>query len=85
MSSASVLVFATATAVLWFVHIARAAAQDPAWVLPGDSVPSDTIRLIALGTGTPSVYKEQVVPSFHALPACRYVRTKGQNSCSERA
>ncbi len=40
-------------------HSTSAASQDPAWVLPGDSVPSDSIRLIALGTGTPSVYKEQ--------------------------
>jgi len=40
------------------LHFA-AASQDPAWVLPGDSVPSDSIRLVALGTGTPSVYKEQ--------------------------
>lgn len=64
MSSASVLFFATATAALWFVRIAHAAAQDPAWVLPGESVPSDTIRLVALGTGTPSVYKEQVATSY---------------------
>lgn len=69
MSSASVLFFAAATAALWFVHTARAAAQDPAWVLPGDSVPSDTVRLIALGTGTPSVYKEQVV-ARHAVITC---------------
>ncbi|KAL0031317.1 hypothetical protein WJX79_003158 [Trebouxia sp. C0005] len=39
-------------------------SQDPAWVLPGDSVPSDSIRLVALGTGTPSVYKEQVSTSY---------------------
>lgn len=38
----------------------NAAYQDPSWVLPGESVPSDSIRLTALGTGTPSVYKEQV-------------------------
>ena len=36
--------------------------QDPSWVLPGEAVPSDSIRLIALGTGTPSVYKEQASP-----------------------
>ena len=69
MSSASWLVLATATAALWCLHTAYAVTQDPAWVLPGESVPSDTIRLIALGTGTPSVYKEQVIASFHALPA----------------
>ena len=34
--------------------------QDPAWVLPGEAVPPDSIRLTALGTGTPNVYKEQV-------------------------
>ncbi|DBA82164.1 TPA: hypothetical protein ACH3X1_007151 [Trebouxia sp. C0004] len=45
------------------LHFA-AASQDPAWVLPGDSVPSNSIRLVALGTGTPSVYKEQVSTSY---------------------
>lgn len=75
MPSASMLVLTTATAALWFLHTACAAAQDPAWVLPGESVPSDTIRLIALGTGTPSVYKEQVVAGFHALSV-----QKGKNS-----
>ena len=46
--------------------VAHTVSQDPAWVLPGESVPSDSIRLTALGTGTPNIYKEQVCSHIRA-------------------
>lgn len=52
---------AAAVLALTIAHTVSAVSQDPAWVLPGESVPADTIRLTALGTGTPNVYKEQVM------------------------
>ncbi|KAK9865908.1 hypothetical protein WJX84_000433 [Apatococcus fuscideae] len=39
-------------------------AADPSYVYPGEGVPSDTARLIALGTGTPNVNKRQVSTSY---------------------
>lgn len=58
-----------ATSALLAAVCVSAAYQDPAWVLPGEAVPSDSIRLTALGTRTPSVYKEQVIWAFHT-PSC---------------
>ena len=36
------------------------ALTDISYVYPGEAVPKDTIRLISLGTGTPSITKTQV-------------------------
>ena len=42
---------------------AAAAATLP-WVLPGDGIPKDTIRITTLGSGTPDVRRHQVASGF---------------------
>ena len=42
----------------------QAARVSPNLVLPGQQPPPDTIRLIALGTGTPTVAASQVASSY---------------------
>ena len=37
---------------------------DPNFVLPGETVPAGTLRIIALGTGTPTVTRRQVATSY---------------------
>lgn len=56
-SQAAILAILLACAVL---GAANAAARDGRFVFPGDEVPSGTIRVTALGTGTPDVRREQV-------------------------
>lgn len=68
-----------ATSLVLSAVYVSAVYQDPAWVLPGEAVPSDSIRLTALGTGTPSVYKEQVyrlmgTPSIFCKSCCKPIR-----------
>ena len=42
------------------------ALTDVSYVYPGEAVPEDTIRLISLGTGTPSITKTQVTEHAHS-------------------
>ena len=56
---------ATAIAGLFLSLCAGASAVvDPNYVLQGQSVPAGTIRIIALGTGTPTVARDQVATSY---------------------
>ena len=60
------VVLPSLVAALLIVTVATviSAEVDPNVVLPGDSVPPDTIRIIALGTGTPTVAADQVATSY---------------------
>jgi ribonuclease Z len=52
-----------AAAIAACLCTAAAAATLP-WVLPGDGVPKDTIRVTTLGSGTPDVRRQQVASGF---------------------
>lgn len=53
---------ATALCIVIFA-VAAYAAHAP-WVLPGDGVPKDTIRVTTLGSGTPDIRRKQVASGF---------------------
>ena len=52
-----------AAAIAACLCTAAAAATLP-WVLPGDGVPKNTIRVTTLGSGTPDVRRQQVASGF---------------------
>ena len=47
-------------AAIWITS----AQKDPNFIFQGETVPDDTIRIIALGTGTPSIARSQVATSY---------------------
>ncbi|KAK9830412.1 hypothetical protein WJX72_011632 [[Myrmecia] bisecta] len=53
-----------ALALLSVLLYAGLSHADPQYVLGGDVVPANTARIIALGTGTPNVYKDQLATSY---------------------
>ena len=41
-----------------------ATCATASYLYPGETVPSDTMRIIALGTGTPTTYRNQAATSY---------------------